>query len=595
MLYNLSQMKAFLGKKKLIIFLTIGLALFLRAYHWSSYPFGFDQVLILENAAKIKAGKLTLIGPETGPAPIFTGPLMYYLTALLMFFIPSPYTVVASALTISLITGFLLYYLTQKYLKPSLSLITYGLWVVSPFLISLDRMSWVPNLSFLAAILVFFPLLGAIKNRLSFAELLIVAAGVFLGYQAHFSGLLLLPLVLLTAFIFLKRRFGLLLVSTLAFCLSLLPTLIFDLRHQWLNLNGLLSFLRSGQSINLSIILSRVLKNIYITIENLGKILFFNNNHLFVMFTGGLIFFFTLALLQAKNKRPQIIFALFWAVAIAVFFGPYSGSTPEYYFIIQFPALLCLISILLEKILSSKLKKTVAFTVFACYTILLINNIYRSPGGLNLGNQVKATNYLKKLSETTPIKKFNYAMEYVYFPGFQYLLKDIKLDSQGREVVIIYPYMGDNLLTAKLFPIGIWLDPRVEQDKNYLTMSDFLISTPEDIFLYQDHYRKGHLESSQAFIINRNQRNLGSLFVFPPKISNKFLPILNAQNTTTSALVSPWSNLTIQSVEGYAFTCNHKLFFFTPSNEGERPELLSFLKDVQVVAVGSENCADNYQ
>ena len=47
---------------------------FFRAYMPEAYIFGFDQVQILTNAEAITNGDLTLIGPRTGPADMFTGP-----------------------------------------------------------------------------------------------------------------------------------------------------------------------------------------------------------------------------------------------------------------------------------------------------------------------------------------------------------------------------------------------------------------------------------------------------------------------------------------------------------------------------------------
>ena len=577
-----------------LFLLIMALAFLLRFYRWSNCPFGYDQVQILINASKIKNGSLTLIGPQTGPASLFGGPMIYYITAMLMFLIPPPYTVVATSLTISLITGIVIYFLTKKYLSRHRSEIFFVLWVFSPFIISQNRIPWTPSLTFLATSLVFLPLLNGVKNRLSTKDILIVAIGIFLGYQAHFSGLFLYPTIILSMFIFFKRRLRLLLASTLAFCFSLLPTLIFDLRHQWLNLRGLITFLTDKTSVNLQILILTILKNLYITIENLGRILFFPNSILLIAFSGALFFIFSIALLKTaeKRERSKILFSLFWVFAIAVFFSPYRGSTPEYYFLIQFPPLLYLLTNLIQIILPTHFKRTIALTIFACYSLIFVKIQYgKFPADLNLDNQVKAANYLYELSKTTPIKKLNYDMDLVYATGFQYLLNNLELQSQGQEVVVTYPFYG-GLVTAKFPPIGLWLAPLVEPDKNYLKMAGYLISTSKDIFLYQDYYRQNLLESSQTFIATQHQQNLGILLVFSLQKSNQFLADIAAQKNTPSTLPIPWTHLTIKQSPGFAYLCNYRLFFFLPSDNLEQIELFNFLRNFQIISVDDKVCGE---
>ena len=580
--------------KILLPLLILTLAISLRLYNWHNYTFGFDQIETIESAAKIKAGKLTLVGTLSGPAPLFAGPLLYYLTALLMFLVPPPYTVIATSFIVALATGLLLFYLTQKYLPSSKTMITFVLWSFSPFLISQYRTPWTPNLSFLSASLVFFPLLNGVKNRLSTKDILIVAIGIFLGYQSHVYDLFLFLVVFLASFLFFKPRKKLLLASTLAFCFSLLPTLIFDLRHQWLNLRGLIAFLTDKTSVNLQILTSTILKNLYITIENLGRILFFPNSILLIAFSGALFFIFSIALLKTaeKRERSKILFSLFWIFAITVFFSPYRGITPEYYFLIQFPPLLYLSTNLIQIILPTNFKRTIALTIFACYSLIFVKIQYgKFPGDLNLDNQVKAANYLYELSKTTPIKKLNYDMDLVYAPGFQYLLNNLELQSQGQEVVITYPFYG-GLVTAKFPPVGLWLAPPVEPEKNYLKMADYLISTPKDIFLYQDYYRQNLLESSQTFIISQHQQAIGTLLIFSLQKSNQFLADIAAQKNTPSTLPIPWTHLTIKQFPGFAYLCNYRLFFFLPSDNLEQIELFNFLRNFQIISVDDKVCGE---
>ncbi len=90
--------------------------LLLRAYHLGNYSFDFDQVQIAENSQRILAGQPTLIGPRTGPAAMFTGPLIYYTTAFFLLVVEPPLAVAGNALFLAVVTGGLIYFLTRRYL-----------------------------------------------------------------------------------------------------------------------------------------------------------------------------------------------------------------------------------------------------------------------------------------------------------------------------------------------------------------------------------------------------------------------------------------------------------------------------------------------
>lgn len=215
--------------------------LLLRAYHLGNYSFDFDQVQIAENSQRILAGQPTLIGPRTGPAAMFTGPLIYYTTAFFMLVTEPPLAVAGNALFLAVVTGGLIYFLTRRYLDEPTALIMTSLWAFSPFIIKLDRTPWNPNLMLMAAALIFLPMLK--KDRLKLVDGGLIGLGVFLGYQAHFAGLLLPPLAIFSLLI--RREFSWKPYALVAagFVTSIVPTILFDLQHNWLNLTGLLGLI----------------------------------------------------------------------------------------------------------------------------------------------------------------------------------------------------------------------------------------------------------------------------------------------------------------------------------------------------------------
>ena len=141
-------------------------ALLLRALPYKNTTVGFDQVQILEEASKINSGDFTLIGPRTGPAQMFTGPLIYYFTVPFLLIFGDLATIVIVPLVLSVITGLAIYALVIKYKGPTEALLSVSVWAFSPLLIRLDRVFWNPNLLILATALLYFPLLDNKKNRL---------------------------------------------------------------------------------------------------------------------------------------------------------------------------------------------------------------------------------------------------------------------------------------------------------------------------------------------------------------------------------------------------------------------------------------------
>ncbi len=139
-----------------LIFAFIFFGLLLRLSALFIWPFGFDQVQILEAVDKILSGDPTLIGPRTGPAQMFTGPLIYYLTAFFYLLRFSYYSLIVSTLSIALLTGLSIYFLIKRYFGYRFAIIALFIWSFSEFFISIDQVTWNPNLTFLASSLVFF-------------------------------------------------------------------------------------------------------------------------------------------------------------------------------------------------------------------------------------------------------------------------------------------------------------------------------------------------------------------------------------------------------------------------------------------------------
>ncbi len=506
---------------QLIIFITLlTTALGLRGFRYQAYPFGFDQVQIAKNASRIASGNPTLIGPRTGPANMFTGPLIYYLAAPFTFLVGSAYSTVTVALFISLLTGIGLYILSQKYLSSKNGLIISALWALSPLIIKYDRVPWNPNLTFLAAALTFIPFLK--NKKLNWLDAAFIASGVFLGYQAHFSGLLLLPLAGLG--LLLKQQHKLIVAPVLGFILTLAPTVLFDLRNDWLNLNGFLQLITNKDKVATYSIFKRLAQNGYIIIETTGKV-FFQDSQLGLILSAGVIiwlmFLKQTLLTITQNKKSnltswQISFALIWITLTGVAIALYRGSNPEYYFFVILPVLLFIIAKVLIK---TQLELWLAILFLGGSSIFQTIEITKNLG-LGIGPQQQVVNRIHRIKQKHQIKEIVYDMKQIETLGLKYLLSlnSLTLSDSGAKIHIIYPnpelpYFDQNIAGS----IGLWLDPRNDPNKTYFTQDKFIIGLPSGWHFHKSAQSSELAEAEIYLLADNNYETLRSLIVIPKK------------------------------------------------------------------------------
>ncbi len=461
----------------------IGLVIFIgllcRAIFWQNYSFGFDQIQIAQNAQAIFSGHPTLIGPRTGPAEMFTGPLIYYVAALARVFVATEFTPVVVALALSLVTGLVLAWLSAKYLSRKSSYYLLLIWAFSPFIIGLDRIAWNPNLIILSAALAFFPLLK--KESLQIKDALFLAAGVFLGYQAHFSGLLLVGLVSLC--LIYRKSWRYLPIIWAVFVLSLLPTLLFDLRHDWLNLKGVLAIFQNKDKWAFYMFLPRLFNKVAIFVENTGKLFWAGTNAELIGASGLIVWVWQIrqwwSSRNESNQNSHLVVSIIWILLTVLGFAMYRGQTPEYYFLILMPLTLVTAANLLVQI---NLDKKYLFLALALYAGWWSYATYSPVNSLGIGNQLAVTKYLKNFEPDMKISGLVYDMKPVDSLGLQYLLEQypLKLDPSGQPVHLIYPYDENSFLTTNFGQIGIWFDPRTNSDAIYLSLGSWIVEVPPD-------------------------------------------------------------------------------------------------------------------
>lgn len=439
-------------KKKInyLYILLILIAVIFRGYHCKNYGVGFDQTQIIESANLINQGKLTLIGPRTGPASMFTGPLIYYITAPFVAIFGEFTPTYLVPIFIAVITGILLILLTKQCLTKKESYLYLLIWAVSPLIVSLDRVLWNPNLTFLSVALLFLPIVGKKSNSNHKLTSLFLFLGAFLGYQAHFSGFVAVLLAVLT--ILYQKKFRKLIKPILiGFVVSILPTILFDFRHDYLNTRGFIYLLAGQESaFQAQFFWLSIFDNFKTILKLTGEILC--SGELKVLrYIIGIVVFFASFFSKKINK-----IGLWWICSVVLLYSIYSGEKPEYYYSILFPVIIYLLAKLIANFHSYAL--TLLITFIISFSTIFIIESQKTRNGINVLNTQNVDFFLS--SSELSINKINYDMPFGTELGVKYYFdRHIDLVTGIQVAHIVYGENIENTENIIWFnDVGVWIE-----------------------------------------------------------------------------------------------------------------------------------------
>lgn len=411
------KLKKFLKKNWLIILILL-LATVLRLYKISDYAeFLGDQgrdVLIVRDF--LKNGNLFFIGPQTSVGNMYLGPFYYYLIApslLLANFNPlGPAIFIA---LVSIATVWLIYFVGKKYFNPTTALIASFLYAISPVAIKYGTFSWNPN------IMPFFSLLFIylmIEKKYPWAALAFAMC-----LNSHYLALVLLPVA---GVIWLKNYQPKLLkptfIAIFLFLLTLIPQILFDIKHQGQNFNSLKTFFTQRETtVNL-----KAYKSIPLIPQLFNQI----NTSLLTAHQESvglyisLFFFIGLVVLVFKNKfkNKYFIYFLLWYLFALIGLGLYKQHIYDHYFAFVFPVVFLLFGYLLSQ---TPLLFTLPVLLLVTY-VSVINLPFKQPGNRQLANTKAIVETVSKLSEN---KEFNFTLlaKTNYDPAYVYFIKEANL------------------------------------------------------------------------------------------------------------------------------------------------------------------------
>ncbi len=247
LIINLSSIHK--DKKKTVYFiltlLVFGAFLFFRSYNLDGRMiFGWDQERDAIAATNILSGKLTLLGPRVqGPLGFFLPPYFFYLlTPFYALVGGSPVATIVFIIFWSILFFGLTYWVLSKIFNKNVALVFLALWAVNPMAVSIDTIAWnpvvVPAL-FIVLIYLFYLCLKNSNPKLLLLLGLVFGLGVSFHTQFLFTSLLLIPLLqdLIKSKSFMSFKY-----LTVGAVTPFLPILLFDLRHNFLNVKQLLGY-----------------------------------------------------------------------------------------------------------------------------------------------------------------------------------------------------------------------------------------------------------------------------------------------------------------------------------------------------------------
>jgi len=363
-----------------LLLLALGLGFLLRAYRLSeTFDFNGDlgrDALVAKRI--IVDQKLTLIGPRASGGDFYLGPFYYYfIIPPLVLFGFSPLGPVYLTILFALLTIILVYLVAGNFFSKKIAIVAAFLYAVSPPVVAYSRTSGnYTLLPFFSLLSVFFLWRWLLKKKLSDFGFLALFLG--LSIQLHYSAMVLIFFSILVFLfykinpLFYRKHF---LLGIPIFGLLCSPLLLFDLRHGWVNLRGLVNYLTGGSADEIRNIMGVPPWSFWSSFEFFTKTLYAVISPLFVQylpFSLSLTAVLITILAIKKTLKKEQYFLLGLILFALLFSSFYKGYLADYYFIFIFPLPIILFSSLAVDIFEKGLVRS-ALLVFLVSGLCLFN------------------------------------------------------------------------------------------------------------------------------------------------------------------------------------------------------------------------------
>lgn len=409
-----------LDKNRLLLTAVILIASVFRLYRLPDYmEFLGDQgrdVVIIRDF--LKNGNFFFIGPQTSIGNMYLGPYYYYLIAPSLFL--ANYSPVGPAVFIALtsvLTVYLLYLIGKKWFNPQVGIISAFLFAISPVVIKYSTFSWNPNIIPLFSLLfVYF----MIESRYILASLAFIMC-----LNSHYLALLLLPVALI---IWIKnnhrtpkdlsKNLRNTFFAICIFILSLIPQILFDIKHRGQNINAIINFFTYRET-TVSIKPYKAIPNLFPLFTQINTRLLTGKNTTFGLIISLYILISLVFTFHRSPLRFKII-ALWYFIGL-VGLGLYKQHIYDHYFGFLFPAVFLLFGYLI-----TQFYKPISL-IFLLLAVIF--SIIENPWRYGPNRQLPITQQIvNSIIHESAGKPFNLALlaKQNYDPPYRYLFYELK-------------------------------------------------------------------------------------------------------------------------------------------------------------------------
>lgn len=395
-------------KQVLFLIIISIVTVILRLYRLNDlFHFTYDESVFAFIGKRIIVNHhIPLIGGVT-PFHVHLSPFFYWLSAVFLFF--SKLNPLGWGVFSAIISGFtimVLYFFVKEAYSTRIAIIASILYSFSLYTNIFDRHYWGLFFNPLISILVLYSLFKISKRKYSFFLLL----GAVLGFGFHTdpSTIIFFPLIFLVVWLYkiplMKNRY--VKIGLLIFLLSFLPLIIFDLRHNFVNIKGIFQYIPeiSGSS---GISLMRISDSILYIPRLLSRIILITgkinlaeeysycpkyafgkltNIPLILLLISGIILIIavfnkTISKKEKTTKTILNIFLLSTLLGLFIYSGLLGRPFFEHYLSTLIPVLIIFIALVLDKIISvSKIFGVLIIAVFIFINLKQLLNVYYGYG-----------------------------------------------------------------------------------------------------------------------------------------------------------------------------------------------------------------------
>ncbi len=377
--------------------------------------------------------KPRLIGPTTSINGVYLGPFWYY------FNVPpfvlsggDPASLVYWMIIWYMATGTLLWWLLKK-THPQFALLISLQFLMAPSFFYSSRFSWSANPMPYFTMFYFLCLIYNLKNQTKKASFLAgFISGLAMQIEAAFA-VLFFPFLILVYLI--KRvHYKYILSSFLGFFITLIPQILFELRHGFVmtktffgEFGGQSSIL--GEKLSLDKIFNLHLESYINSIYGLFDLPRILINALFTIAIIFLIYLWKMKKIS-QDLKPFFLYALFFILYSFAFYMFYPYPLKGWYLLGLHIPFLILISVFLAELI--RWHKFLTPLIILLLLISFINTTIvhsrlipkspdeRSTDKSNLRNEIEAISWIYQKAEGKPFKAYNYMASVYDFP-YQYL------------------------------------------------------------------------------------------------------------------------------------------------------------------------------